>query len=79
MTKQELHNRFDFLGDVLRYSRDRGYLNTGQRTCLHQERSAIMQAREMMISQELEFIELSYTIPEYIEHIVKRVQRDFHL
>lgn len=78
MTNSELYARFEFLGAVLQYSRDKGYFSTGQRICIHQERSAIMQAREKMIIEDLEVIEPAYRLSEHLEEIALRVQKDFH-
>lgn len=78
MNKCELIARFDFLTDVLRHSLDKGYFNLLQRICIHQERSAIMQAREKMIIEDLEVIEPAYRLSEHLEEIALRVQKDFH-
>lgn len=78
MNKCELIARLDFLTDVLRYSRGKGYFSAGQRICIHQERSAIMQAREEMIIEDLEAIEPAYRLPEHLEETALRVQKDFH-
>lgn len=78
MNKCELIARFDFLTDVLRHSLDKGYFNLLQRICIHQERSAIMQARDQLYESDLESVEPAYKIPDHLERIAFRVQQDFH-
>lgn len=79
MTSQELFYRFDLLSAVLNRSKARGYLSIGQRVCLHQERSAIMQAIDWMLIHDAETAEPGYRIPDHLEKIVEQIQRDFNL
>lgn len=46
MTNQELTNRFFQLSDALELSKDTDYFTVGQKICIHQERSAVMQAND---------------------------------
>ena len=78
MTSSELYVRFEFLGAVLQYSRDKGYFSAGQRICLHQECAAILQAKDWIYVANLETIEPAYRIPDHLEMIALQVQRDFH-
>lgn len=78
MTSSELYVRFEFLGAVLQYSKDKGYFSAGQRICIHQERSAILQAREKLYEARLDTCEPTYRIPDHLEMIALQVQRDFH-
>ena len=77
MTKTELQQRFDHLGNVLYLSRNLGYFSSGQRTCLHIERAAIMRAMAHIDLGETETGKPSYTIPEHLEAKCNQIMNDF--
>ena len=77
MTKRELQKRFDTLGHILNVSRDRGYFNWGQRTCINMERAAILRAQDVIDLGEAETAKPSYTIPRHLEAKCQQVLKDF--
>lgn len=78
MTRQELQERFELLGEILYKSRNLGYFSSPQRTCLHMERSAIIRAQGHL-DGGAETARPSYTIPEHLEAKCNQVIRDFNL
>lgn len=79
MTKKQLQDRFELLGNILYHSRDRGYFSSGQRTCLNMERSAIIRAINHIELDERDTAKPSYTIPEHLEVKCKQVITDFKI
>lgn len=77
MRKAELHKRFDKLTEILSLSSGLGYFSPLQRTCLHQERSAIMQAINRINYADEEAVTPRYQIPAHLEQKVKKVINDF--
>lgn len=77
MRKVELHIRFIKLTETLSLSSGLGYFSPLQRTCLHQERSAIMQAINRINYTGDEAVTPHYQIPAHLEIKVKKVINDF--
>lgn len=77
MTKPELQNRFNTLTDILRFSQNLGYFTAGQRTCIHQERAALLQAMERLNYSATEASSPKYQVPDHIETKINRVVNDF--
>lgn len=77
MNKKELNKRFETLETILYFSRDRGYFNAGERTCIHMERASILRAKEELDLTDAVTATLSYTVPEHIETKCRQVLHDF--
>lgn len=78
MTKRELQKRFDTLGRILNLSRDWGYFNAGQRTCINMERAALLKAMDVIDLGEEETAAPKYTIPAHLEAKCQQVLKDFN-
>lgn len=79
MNKVQLQKRFDTLGYILKVSRNLGYFNTGQRTCLSMERAAILRAQDVIDLGDAESATPHYTIPPHLEKKCQQVLKDFKL
>lgn len=77
MTKRQLQNRFETLGHILNVSRNLGYFNSGQRTCINMERAAILRAQEVIDLGEANQATPTYTLPQHLEVKCKQVLNDF--
>lgn len=79
MTKRQNKRRFDYLGVILNKSRNLGYFNLGQRTCLQMERAAIFRAIDVIEGSDTVECTPNYTIPRHLEEKCDRVNEDFKI
>lgn len=77
MTKPALQQRFDNLGFILNRSRDRGYFNAGQRTCINMERAAILHAIDAINLGDATTVTPKYKVSAVIELKCQQVLTDF--
>jgi hypothetical protein len=88
MTNLELQERFFELTDALQMSKDTEYFTVGQKICIHQERSAMMQAEDDLQEAYNEYINLpdeaqamvdeperqpSYVVPEHLNYKIQNL------
>lgn len=76
MTKSELQSRFDYLTLCLRFSKDLGYFNLNQRTCLNMERGAIMEAQQIIETDNVIEMTPKYQIPIHLEQKCAQIKAD---